>query len=461
MNDEDRARLRWRWLLPLLFFEAYLAVSVAMFYFGPWPWDPREPGVLLAYLMASQVIIAIGYLASWRRVSALADAPPDAPWTDERAAGFVRFAVITTLVMLIPTSLSRTGHWLPNVVDGILNAGTVYNENNARLEAGNAFVVVEYLRMLLSPLLVGLIPLTLVYWSRLPGKLKAAALLAIGLHLSLYIATGTNKGIADFAVTLPWLIYLGVAMGTLRLPVSGRTISIGIVALFVAFLAFFGAGQAQREGGVGENGVFNTGFSIIEADRTDHSISRYMNDPERVVYESLTRYVGQGYYALSMTMDIPHGSTLGFGHSMFLARNADTIFGTEYFTEGSLPGLLELRTGWPMQSLWHSIYPWLASDFGFGGTLVALGLFAYLLGRSWGSALQHGGHWPVIMVYLMLVLFFYIPANNQVFQTAETCVAFFITLAGWLFTSLSRHEAGHEDDAEDAPGPDGDVAPAS
>lgn len=446
--NEDLARLRWRWLLPLVFFQAYLGLTVLLFFVGPWPWGPDNPGALLAYLLAAQVAIAAGYLLSWSRVSALAESPPDAGWMDERAVGFIRLAVIATLVMLVPTSLSRTGHWFPNVVEGVLNAGAVYNENNARLEEGNAYVVAEYLRMLLSPLLVGLIPLTVVYWSRLSGKLKLGALVGIAAHLSLYLATGTNKGIADFAVTLPWLIWLGVCVGTLRLLVSGRTIGIAMIVLFVAFLAFFGAGQAQREGGVGEEGVFNTGFSLIEADRSDQSISSSMGESQRIIYESLTRYVGQGYYALSMTMDIPHGSTLGFGHSMFLARNADAIFGTDYFTSGSLPGLLEDRTGWSMQGLWHSIYPWLASDFGFSGALVALALFAYLLGRSWGSALQHGGHWPVVMAYLLLVLFFYVPANNQIFQSGETCVCFFITLAGWLFTSLSSvHAPGAEDEA--------------
>jgi hypothetical protein len=458
----DLAQVRWRWLLPLLFFQAYLLVSVAMFFLGPWPWDPKEPGRLFAYLMASQVVIALGYLASWRKVSALAEAPPDADWTDERAVGFIRIAVITTIVMLVPTSLSRTGRWVPDVVEGVRNAGAVYNANIARLEGGNPYVVVEYLRMLLSPLLVGLLPLTVVYWSRLPGKLKLAALAGVAFHLSVYVATGTNKGIADFAVTLPWLIWLGVILGTLRLPVSGRTVGLVLALLFVAFLAFFGEGQAQREGGVGEQGVFNTGFSIIEADRSTNSISTGMTESQRIVYESLTRYVGQGYYALSMTLDLPHSSTLGFGHSMFLARNANAIFGTDYFTAGSLPGLLEDKTGWGMQSLWHSIYPWLASDFGFAGALAVLGLFAYLLGRSWGSALQHGGHWPVIMVYLLLVLFYYVPANNQIFQTAETCVAFFIALAGWIFTSLSRIRGEVDEEGEEGEGePEGDEAPVS
>ena len=350
----DTAQVRRRWLGPLLFFEVYLAASVALFFWGPWPWDPQEPLLLFAYLAAAQVAIAVGYLLSWKGVARLAESPPDPEVSDARAVGFLRAAVAVTILMLVPSSLSRTGEWFPDVVEGILNAGAVYNRNFERLEAGNPFVIVEYVRMLLSPLLVGLLPVAVVYWSRLSRLMKIGCAVGIAFHLSLYVATGTNKGLADFAVTLPWLVFLGVATGTLRLLVSPRVLAAAFLVVFVAFLAFFGAGQAQREGGVGEQGVFNTGSSVIEADR-DNGISAYLPEAPLIIYESLARYVGQGYYALSMTFDLEHSSTLGFGHSMFLARNADAVFGTDHFTAGSLPGILEEETNWPMMSLWHSI----------------------------------------------------------------------------------------------------------
>jgi hypothetical protein len=235
---------------------------------------------------------------------------------EQRALSFLRLAVWIAWLLAIPSSLSRTGELLPDVVEGIRNTGAVYNANFERLEAGNPFVVVEYVRLLLSPFLVGLLPVAVVYWSRMSRGLKLAGLLAVAFHLSLYVATGTNKGLADSLVTLPWLVLVGVSLGTLQLRVSRRTLVLAILALFVAFLAFFGAGQAQREGSVGELGVFNTGAELIEADRDD-SISVHMSEPVRIVYESMTRYLGQGYYALSMTFDLEHDSTLGFGHSMF------------------------------------------------------------------------------------------------------------------------------------------------
>jgi hypothetical protein len=175
-----------------------------------------------------------------------------------------------------------------------------------------------------------------------------------------------------------------------------------------------------------------------------HPVSQLLGEGGRIGFESIARYLGQGYYALSMAFHIDHTTTFGFGNSMFLARNADAIFGTDYFTTGSLPGLLEAQTGWSAVALWHSIYPWLASDFGFAGALVVVGGFAYLLGLSWGRSLTTAGAPWLLMTFMMVILFFYVPGNNQIFQTAETCVAFFIVSFQLLWMRRSRVLVGSD-----------------
>lgn len=421
---------RARWLAPLVFFQVYLLTTVLLFFWGPWPWQVKHPDRLAAYLMAAQAAIAIGYLMAWQRLTQVEPLRQ----TGHETGAAIKLAAVATLILMVPTSLSRTGATLPDVMAGISNAGAVYNANFERLAAGNPYVALEYLRILLAPVLVGLMPLAVVYWTSLTWPWRLACLAGIAFNLSIYVATGTNKGIADFVITLPWLVYLGGCLGTLRLPVSWRTMLVVFGVLLAGFLAFFGAGQAQREGGVGELGVFNTGADLIYADR-EKGLPVSLGDSQRIIYESLTRYTGQGYQALSMAMELDdRASTWGFGHSMFLARNADAYFGTDHFTRGSLPGLLEEQAGWGMLALWHSIYPWLASDVGFGGAILVMAGFGWLLGLSWGRALQGAGHRWVVLAYLLLVLFYYVPANNQVFQTAETCAAFLLLVIGLVLS---------------------------
>ncbi|WP_084003783.1 hypothetical protein, partial [Cupriavidus pauculus] len=401
----DRVTLRRAWVAPLIFFQCYLAFSLLLFFEGPWPWDVDAPFSLAAYLIAAQLSISIGYWMSWRSVSKVVLTEAEREQEILQTIGVLKRALIVTLIMLIPTSLSRAGSLFPDFLEGLRDTGGVYNRNFARLADGNPFQIVEYLRILLSPYLVGLYPLTVVLWGRLSNKVRVVCCFAILFNLAIYIATGTNKGLADFVVTLPWLVYLGIKAGTLRFRVPRSVVVPVFILLFVGFLTFFAMGQAQREGGVGELGVLNTGDGLLYSNPL-HPISVLVGDGGRIAFESIARYLGQGYYALSMAFHVDYSSTLGFGNSMFLARNADTLFGTDYFTVGSLPGQLEAQTGWSMMALWHSIYPWLASDFGFVGALVVLGGFAYVLGLSWGRALASASAPCVIMAFMMLVLFF-------------------------------------------------------
>ncbi|MBC7490408.1 MAG: hypothetical protein H7240_11030 [Glaciimonas sp.] len=425
----DLNTLRAKWLAPLIFFEFYLALTIFFFFFGPWPWNVDSPVLLGTYLVAAQVFIGLGYFSAWRKIRLKYDIDNTAVKNENIILGivFLRRALIVTFILLIPTSLSRTGSVLPDIVAGLVDPGTVYNQNFQRLENGNAFVFVEYFRILFSHLLVGIYPLVIVYWSRLSRKVRFFSLFAISFNLSIYLATGTNKGLADFLITLPWLIYLGTSAGVLRLKIHRYIGIIGLVVSFITFMYLFGMGQVQREGGVGEQGIFNTGLDIITAN-TSNIAFEFLSNDLIIIYQSLTRYIGQGYYALSMSFDLDHSSTFGFGHSIFLARNADVFFDTNKFTTTSIPGLLEVKTGWGMLSLWHSIYPWLASDFGFIGALFVLATLSYLFSLSWGSALVSLAPRWIILSYLLIILFYYIPANNQIFQTGETFSAFFILL---------------------------------
>lgn len=433
----DPMTLRRAWLAPLVFFQGYLLFTVILFFAGPWPWEVRDPVLLVVYLLAAQVIIALGYGMSWKGVRGAIVDELAREREIERTIAVLRRALVATLILMVPTSLSRAGSVIPDVISGLTDTGGAYNRNLARLEEGNPYQIVEYFRILLSPYMVALFPLTVVLWGRLSGKFRLIACVAILFNLSVYIATGTNKGLADFVVTSPWLVFLGIKAKTLRFRIPRGVLVPVFVILFVAFLQFFAAGQAQREGGVGELGVLNTGAGLLFADQQP-MVSQLLGDGGRIAFESISRYLGQGYYALSMAFHVDYHSTLGFGHSMFLARNADSLFGTDRFTVGSLPGQLEEQTGWGMFALWHSIYPWLASDFGFAGALLALGAFAYLLGLSWGRSLATVSAPWLVMTFMMVILFFYVPANNQIFQTAETCTAFFIVGFQLLWQRMSR-----------------------
>jgi len=413
------------WMWPLLYFQLYLSASVGLFFLGPWPWPVRHGGELLAYLLAAQVAVAIGYFCAGRGYAFR----PLAVTTPRSGPVLAAVAAVVSLAMLMPTSFARSGSAFPQVIEGFTNAGAAYNAHQAWLETRESFLV-EYLRILLSPILIGLLPWSIVYGGQMSIQMRVIAVLAVFGFISIYVATGTNKGLADLLITVPWLVALAVLRGELRLRVPRWLVILLLIAAVLQFLDFFGRGQLQREGGVGEFGVFNSGSEIISADR-EHPLSRNLPTQGVVIFESMTRYLGQGYFALEQSFELESARTLGAGSSMFIARNADSLLETRHFSEESLPGQLERQTGWGAQALWHSIYPWLASDLGFTGTLLGVGVFGWLLGAVWLDALRTLRPAAVALLHMLLILFHYVPANNQVMQSGESAAAFFILLAWW------------------------------
>jgi hypothetical protein len=406
---------------PLLFFQAYLLLILFLYIFGPWPWKNDQTINVVFYLLSSQLVVCFGYIAGvsfdknfgahYKKFDAL------------RGINFIKLAIFINLILFIPLSLSRTGSVIPDIIFGFLHPGVAYLNNYYRLQGGNPFIYAEYIKAFLSPWIVGLLPVLCIYWDNLNSFYRNLGIFFVISGLSLYIATGTNKGLADFAITFPWFIFLYKKIKNPKSYFQLKDIFI-FIGLGLFFLIFFGLTMKGRGSSL-QNSFFAD--KLISAD-SKFAFSSILPDFINMTYLSITRYLCHGYYGLSLAFSIDHHSTLGLGNSMVLARNADHFFNTNYFEANSIPGLLESTLGYSKQGLWHSIYPWLASDFGFIGALVVMSFFGFLLAVIWLRVISIRDPFDIVLLYLMLIFFYYVPANNQVFQCLETFFAFFICL---------------------------------
>ena len=416
-----------RWLLPLVLLQLYLAISLLLYFQGPWPWPTINSNRLILFLVLSQIFIAAGYLSGFYHLKGLNRFSYDSGRLVHKLFKSYKFSMVITALFIIPTSLSRSGLVIPDLITGIFSTGKSYNDFQA---ISGSMPIVEYGRILFSPVLVAFFPMTIFLWNYMARSRKLMAALLIFYWISIYVSSGVNKGLADFIITLPVFLVAHIFWSKSRF-ISIKKILISCLVLLILFLSFFGEGQKHREGGVGAEGVFNIGSSIIYSDR-DSNLTKNLPESVLIIYESLSRYINQGYYALDKSFDIENSHTAFLGHSMFLSRQANRIIDTTYFTDNSLPGVLEKNEGYGMYSLWHSIYVWLMSDFGYLGTLLCMAVFGYLLSVFWSETIIRPSVLSLSGLYLMSILFAYVPGNNQIFQSGETTVAFIFTCL-WLF----------------------------
>jgi hypothetical protein len=413
----------WVRLLPILFFFTYLNFTVFLFAYGPWPWPIEDGTKLYAFLVFAHLALLFGYLSA-------AFGKPCGYYGKWKAERIVVLSLIVNLVLLVPTSAFRTGRGIPDVRGGLANLGSVYYAYNAWRAKGGGLA--EYARILLSPLLFLLFPLTIFYWQRLRWIIKGLSVLSSLYFLAIFVAVGTNKAVADYVLLMPFIIAASHFAGSQRL--NWRRIVIVIVlgiVCFSLFMSFFTSGQISRLGSMESVSYFP--FLGIFADSNNFLI-RYLPPDVKVGAISLSSYLTQGYYALYLSLEEPFVPTWGVGNSMFLYFNATELTGIQEIQDMPYPVRVQRHGRWDAYGHWSTIYPWIASDASFPGTIVVIFLIGRVFALSWLDTLKGSNPFAIAAFAQFVIMLFYFAANNQVLQTGEALTAFCGVLALWLFT---------------------------
>ncbi len=154
VNRTDLAHL-WLRFVPILFFTAYLTATVLLFAFGPWRWPVRNAMDLYSFLFYSHLALFFGYsVGALRR--------PRGYYVGWTVGLLITISIVFNLVLLVPTSLSRTGSAVPDIIEGLRNPGVVYYLKIERGAGGGNLI--EYLRILLAPVLTLYFPLVIFFW---------------------------------------------------------------------------------------------------------------------------------------------------------------------------------------------------------------------------------------------------------------------------------------------------------
>jgi hypothetical protein len=420
---QPRQISRWIRIFPIVFFTGYLTFTVLFFALGPFSFPIDNPISLYLFLTLAHLALFAGY---WRA----AFRQPQGYSAKWRVPQLVLWSAAASLLLLFPTSRARTGSALPDVLYGIQNPGEAYGMTNS-LAGSNSLPLIEYMRILLGPLIGLLLPLTIFYWERLDKRIRLLGISGILGTVALFLAMGTNKAIADTVLLLPWMTFAGYKAGLLHL----RPRRILILCLcggtaFVLFLGFFGAGMLARAGSPVAAGFFPATGSAAD---TNNFIIRNLGETPTAVVMGLDIYLTSGYYGLSLSLREPFIPMFGVGNSTFLYRQVARVTSDREILRMPYPVRIE-KYGWDSQTLWSTIYPWIASDVSFPGTIVIVYLIGRLFALSWIDTLGGKNPFAVVMFSQFLIMLFYFPANNQLVQSGEGFTAFWVTLIVWWHT---------------------------
>ena len=418
-------------LLPGAVFLAYFVGTTLLYFWGPWTYPmPEGSGALIAFLAAAHTAFAIGYLIGIRGEPKGASLPI-------RVDTVVLAAVVAELVLLFPTSALNTGSWIPNPFAAARDLGAAYSSSLVVRERSIPYV--NYVRQLIAPLLAAALPLALYYWRdlRIPTRVLFAA--SILGTVVLFIAMGANAGPGHWLGLFPWFVLAAHFSG--RLSMNPKTfITAGVVLVMSAILlaVLFTATMLQRRGSYAITGYLpgiNAYIGTVPPGANPGSgqlKSPHAGRPAaQIGFDGLASYLTQGYFAVYLSLQEPFVPCYGVGNSLFLQRQVARLRGNDEILKCPYPMRLEGR-GWSAMRYWATVYPWIASDVTFPGTVVVVALIGWMTALVWVDVLGGRNPYAVALLGQFLLMLYYFPAHNKNMQSGEGVAAFAVLLGAWL-----------------------------
>lgn len=433
----------------------YLGGSLLLFKFGPVDWPVRNESALWAFNALYLSMFLAGYGAAlYRQRRRIADRNSTSS-RDFTAHFFWSVWACAALVVLIGhRNLTLGPSYLPTTlfsdfVHGLVDPLGAYlyklSDEAKSNFAGNPVVtllfgVLAFSKLVLVHMLVASWPV-MSWLKRLLGCLVALFPIASG------VCVGTNKPVFDVAFMFAALLAVHVFM----VPQAARIGFIkarGTLLLLTAGILVFAGTYFHHTMNVRAPGLdyAKSLSSTAGVVRLKPRFQSYCENAGEWMAKGChlasigSIYLTQGYYGMSLSLDIPHETTYGLGHSKFIL---DTL--KKYLDIDLAPRTFQhkIHSQWSATGQWHSAYSQWANDVGFIGVglvMLALGFYACAI---WTSALATHNVSAVCIIPLLATMIIFIPANNQVFNLFESLATFIVLFITWVVGLAIRPRAHH------------------
>ena len=417
---------------------AYLVTTFLIFAFGPVDWPVDNWGRLLLFLSAVLGALVIGYRLG-------VDGPPAGTELKAWRAVFL-LGAISNIVLLFPAAHLYTGKMPWEVLDALRDQGQAYREfqQTLGLTTHGDRAAVAIVRTIVSPLTLAVLPLGILHWRRLSWSLRLLLVASVFSMIILSLLRGTDRETADLIIVFSSTFLVAVMRNKVRRGISllaelkRRQFAVLVTTVVVATAAVLFLERKEQR--VGSTHEICAGESQICANY-DYPLFGSLDDPTKFALSMTSLYVAQGYYGLSLALSKDFQSTWGLGHSFALMNYYSALVGNEDLYQRSYTFRLR-DDGWSDLHQWSTMFPWFANDVGFVAVPFVIGLLAWIWGKSWKDAVFRSNDRAAIVFTFMMLMMFYMPANNQLTQTVDVYLALVTWILIWLVDRRSFRRQG-------------------
>lgn len=420
--------------LPIRLTLFYVAATLFIFAFGPFDWPVDDWPLLLGFMAAATVALWLGFRLA---LAQPATAAASAPWPQ-----IIRFGAAMSVIVLFAAAPVYTGKMPWQVLSALQDQGAAYDAMQDQLElTAGARGPVALARILTWPAVFAVIPFGVLHWRDMGAGLRMLVLATLGSIMVSSILRGTDRESADLVAMAGGA---GAVLLARTMVHEGRTlrqlvhrfrsaIILGLM-LVAAAGALFIERKEERSGTtaalcVAQSEQVPAGF-CADFDHPWFALLG-LGDSGRYALSVAAAYFSQGYYGLSLALDLPDfKSTLGLGNAPFAIAAYESLTGDETLYQNSYTFRLR-EIGWSDEHQWCTMFPWLANDVSFPGVVLLMLLIGAGFGASWRDAVFGRDDRAALVFVVFVIMMGYLPANSQVTLAPDHAFALLVWCVLW------------------------------
>ncbi len=415
--------------LPLILVEFYLVVTLLIYNFGPVQFNGHNTILFIVYIFLYHFAFIMGYCIS-TKLYKFNGIRVDIHFSSRYFYITLFFGLLGVLntyknLMLAPSFIPY--NILDEFARGLSEPGLVYTERMDNMAYGDVSTSrwLNVLSISFAFFKLFFIFLSLYFWNDLSVFRKTLVIIYSFLFISSGISSGTNS------VVFIYFIFFVFSLLTILYFKKSKYFSRFVVFFGIAFfipLGSFGYIMSQRGGGFDYFAATSPLGDISVLAQTP-SLEGFL-DFYYYAFVWLNYYLVQGYYGFSLILDLDLNWTFGFGNSEFFQRQLLVLTGVDVSDSTFQSRISEY---WDESAQWHSFYGQFANDFSFFGLSILMFFLGYFLSSVWTSIVYNNSFYGMSLIPLLMLMFIFFPANNQVFGYIDTLSYFIFMGIFWVF----------------------------
>ncbi len=439
--------------IPLLLIESYLFFGLWLLFYGPLIWPLENIKIFLGYISLYHIAFIAGYILQTVRFRPhqtnyfpTKQILPESNSFTKYFWAILILAFTANVIGYRNLTLSHSfipDNILPNLYRGLVTPweARAYYASDAAQVGFVKLPAVTALLLFIAPFKYILLPGLVFFWHTLNPAKKLLGILVV----SIPILAGIVASIS--AINFSYIFIISICLGTLLMSKKSEGVrstiknnkffiaSLALMFLF-SFWQFYSVKSEQSlYQAVAEHGKPQSFDFLKEKEikfKSDYEETKKSNTTD--FYEKITVYMVQGYYGMSIALGEEFDTSFGIGHSVFLQKTfADYL----HIDVRDKTFQHKINDRWDQFVYWHSFYSYIANDVGFLGVTIVMLVLGIYFSNAYLSAVMEENLYAKMLLPLFGILFFYIPANNQVFGFLETMTSFWI-LTILFFASKKR-----------------------